>query len=88
MNPQKKLLQLDLAKELMMAEVTGRRAHGVTDPLDYVKLYRMLVTKAEGIVNFMEEEATKNIQEFQAQQFENTPFNNSEVEDEKKQGRE
>lgn len=83
MNPQKKLLQLELAKELLMAEVTGRRAQGIVEPLDYLKMFKMLVSKTEGIVNFMEEEATKNIQEFQAQQ---SGFNNVEVEDETQQG--
>jgi len=82
MNPQKKLIQLELAKELLMAEVTGRRAQGITQNLDYLRLFKMLVSKSEGIVDFMEEEATKNMQDWQAEQ---SGFNNAEVEDEAQQ---
>jgi hypothetical protein len=71
MNPQKKLLQLDLAKDILLAEITGIRASGQvagTEILDYATMYENIYREVEAVTDFMEEEATKNMADWQVQQ--------------------
>lgn len=57
MNPQKKMLQLELAKDIMIAEISGIRASGISGSLNYAELYARALQQATGISDIIEEEA-------------------------------
>lgn len=60
MNPQKKLIQIELATQLMMAEITGFRASGNQGFLDYIALYETCLGTSRSLVDIMEQEVLDN----------------------------
>lgn len=60
MNPQKKGLQIELAKEIMLAEITGRRANGQAGGMNYFDLFQEAMVQAVDIVDNVEKEVVNN----------------------------
>lgn len=60
MNPQKKGLQIELAKEIMLAEITGRRSNGQAGGMNYFDLFQEAMVQAIDIVDTVEKEVVNN----------------------------
>lgn len=68
MNPQKKGLQMELAKEIMIAEITGRRANGQAGGMNYVSLFEEAMVQAVDVVDIVEKEVVNNQLAWEAEQ--------------------
>jgi len=74
MNPQKKVLQIELAKEIMLAEISGRRSNGQAGGMNYFDLFEEALTQATDIADKIEKDVTNNLVSWQAEQQENNPY--------------
>lgn len=60
MNPQKKILQIELAKEIMLAEISGRRSNGQLGGMNYYDLFNEALSQAIDIADKIEKDVTSN----------------------------
>jgi hypothetical protein len=67
MSPEKKVLQMELAQQILTAEITGRRANGQAGGMNYFSLFEDAVTQAVDIVDLIEKEVTNNAILWQSQ---------------------
>jgi hypothetical protein len=66
MSPEKKVLQMELAQQILAAEITGRRANGQSGGMNYVSLFEEAVVQAVDIVDLIEKEVTNNARAWQS----------------------
>lgn len=68
MNPRKKALQIELATEIMLAEISGTRASGQSGFIKYIDIFKLALSQAEHIADFIEEDVTGNMDVWETEQ--------------------
>jgi hypothetical protein len=67
MSPEKKVLQMELAKEILMSEIAGRRANGQAGGMNYFDLFEDAIAQAVDIADLIEREVQSNARAWAAE---------------------